>query len=273
MRNISADQEEILTLLVEAERCVPKEQRHPFMIVRPYGAPGEALIHQAWKGPKTVFPGDLELLAQAGLINYTSLGGGHRGVYVTPAGFDYYSDLQRSHGEPLERVEAIPLRFISGSWFRQAYSAAHEKWEQAEALLWADDSDKNLSAVGHFAREALQEFAEALLKRLGVPIVEPDKAKVKNRIKAAIDARRPYIATTVRPMLEALVDYWAAVVPLVQRQEHAGQREGAALTAVDAHRVVFHTAVLMYELHHTLEPRALPPNSASTGRPASPSAR
>ena len=255
MRQIAKDQDELLALLVEAERRVPKDQRHPFVVHTPAGIPGVALIHPGWQGPGSVFQGDIEVLAHAGLVNFTTVGVGVRAVYVTPAGFAYYEDQQRSHGEPLERIERAPLRFISGEWFHRNYPAAYAKWKEAESLLWAQDTDVNLSAVGHFTREALQEFADTLVRRLSIQNIEPDKARVNNRIRAAIEARRAQLPTSVPPLLDAMLNYWTVVVGLVQRQEHAGQREGEPLTAVDAQRVVLHTAILMHELHHNLDRR------------------
>jgi hypothetical protein len=48
------------------------------------------------------------------------------------------------------------------------------------------------------------------------------------------------------------VDYWGTVSDLVQRQEHGAQKQGAELTWEDARRVVFQTAIVMYEVSRAL---------------------
>ncbi len=47
------------------------------------------------------------------------------------------------------------------------------------------------------------------------------------------------------------MSYWGTVSDLAQRQEHAAEREGEALTADDARRVVWYSALVMYELDRT----------------------
>ena len=48
--------------------------------------------------------------------------------------------------------------------------------------------------------------------------------------------------------LDALIRYWGTVSDLVQRQVHDATREGASLTVEDSRRVVFQTAMVMYEV-------------------------
>jgi hypothetical protein len=49
-------------------------------------------------------------------------------------------------------------------------------------------------------------------------------------------------------MLKALLAYWGTVNDLVQRQEHGGQKEREPLKWEDGRRVVFQTAVVMFEI-------------------------
>jgi hypothetical protein len=53
--------------------------------------------------------------------------------------------------------------------------------------------------------------------------------------------------------LEALVPFRGTVSDLVQRQEHGGQREGAPLRWEDGRRLVFQTAVIMFEIDSALK--------------------
>jgi hypothetical protein len=45
---------------------------------------------------------------------------------------------------------------------------------------------------------------------------------------------------------------YATVSDLVQRQEHAGQREGEPLVWEDGRRIVFQTAIVMFEIDRSL---------------------
>jgi hypothetical protein len=48
--------------------------------------------------------------------------------------------------------------------------------------------------------------------------------------------------------------YWGTVNDLIQRQEHGAQREGGALAWEDGRRVVFQTAIVMFEIDRSLSP-------------------
>lgn len=248
---LDAEQEDLLVALVEAERRIPHGHRDKFLVDHTDGPPGVDILHPGWPSSQRVFLGNLELLAQANLINM-----GHDGrsedFYVTPAGFAYYADLKSQHGEPLRRIEKNQLEFISGDWFRTHYPKAHEKWHQAESLLWEEDSRRNASIVGHLVREAMQEFADSLVTTLSVPGVTHEKSHTVARIRAAIEFSSESLGSTVKPFLDALLTYWGTLNDLVQRQEHAAQREAEDLLFPDARRIVFHSAAVMFELHNTL---------------------
>jgi hypothetical protein len=62
-----------------------------------------------------------------------------------------------------------------------------------------------------------------------------------------IAAAFPGLAGPRGEVLERLGDYSEATVKLVQRQEHAAQKEGEPLTWADARRVVLHVAFVMFE--------------------------
>lgn len=62
----------------------------------------------------------------------------------------------------------------------------------------------------------------------------------------------PKLGTTEEPFLEAVVAYWGTVADLIERQEHGAQKEGEALTWEDARRIVFHTAIVMFEVDRSL---------------------
>jgi hypothetical protein len=73
------------------------------------------------------------------------------------------------------------------------------------------------------------------------------------RIRAAIAERKPSMSSSVSTALDALLVYWGCVNDLIQRQEHAGLKEGERLTWADSRRVVFLLAMVFYELDAVLE--------------------
>ena len=79
----------------------------------------------------------------------------------------------------------------------------------------------------------------------------PDKSRDINRIQAVVDQRRSQLGTTAA-LLDALVSYWRVVSGLVQRQEHGAQKEGRPLVWEDGRRVVFQTAIIMFEVDRML---------------------
>lgn len=82
--------------------------------------------------------------------------------------------------------------------------------------------------------------------------VPEDKAKTVARLRAVLNQHADQLGTTAKPFLDALLAYWGTVNDLVQRQEHGGQKEGAVLLWEDGRRVVFQTAVVMYEVDQGL---------------------
>ena len=129
--------------------------------------------------------------------------------------------------------------------------AAYDRWRRAANILWSEHPEGQLSEIGHYCRESMQEFAEVLAR--GLPVMDQtDKTQTISRVRAAIDNASTGLGSRVTQMLKALVDYWRAVSELAQRQEHAAQREGEPLSWEDARRVVFQTALVMYELDRAL---------------------
>ncbi len=243
-------QEKLLIDLVEAEKKVPREKRRYFFVARSVGLPGVHLIHSGWKETeKRVFEGDIDSLERAGLIAMSADGRtGRNGFYVTQAGFAFYADLMARKGQPLERVQNVTREYVDSASFQRRYPAAYAKWAQAESMLWESDSNPSFTTIGHLSREAMQEFADALIERFHPAGVESDPAKTVGRIRSVLNTLSPSIGTTEKPFLDALVNYWGTVSDLVQRQEHGGKREKEPLVWSDARRIVFQVAIVMYEI-------------------------
>ena len=247
---LEPEQEQLFETLVEAWRSVPRAQRDTFMFIR---AAGSDLIQgNGFSGE--VLATDVDELVNAGLLtvsNYHRRGSGFN-FYISADAVQYYEYLRRQAGSAVEQVEAVMREYLDSDRFRSGYPAAYARWREAVELLWGADSERELSTIGHKCREAIQEFATALVDRHQPPSVNPDKAKTRDRISAVVNLRRAELGEARSALLDAMFDYWRAAGDLVQRQEHAGQREGQPLGWEDGRRVVFQTAVVMFELDRTL---------------------
>ena len=132
--------------------------------------------------------------------------------------------------------------------FQRKYPTGYQKWSQAEKLLGQTDTEQQLTTIGHLCREAIQGFSEALVDHHKPPNVTDDKAKSVARVRAILEMRRQQLGSTERRFLDALLAYWGAITDLIQRQEHGALKKGEMLVWEDARRVVFHTAIVMFEI-------------------------
>lgn len=243
---LEPEQEELLMTLVEAARNVPRSKRREFAILQ--SGAGDFLGHPGLpKDKHQIYFGDVKILARAGLLNLDS----SRGTPlfdVLPLGFRYYEYLKKRAGEPVERIQATVGDYLNAHEFQNKYPEAFEKWSSAEDLLWRADTEQQLTTIGHLCREAVQEFATTLVERFQPPDVTADKARTVARVKAVLDLKAGEIGTTERRLLKALLIYWRRVNDLIQRQEHGAQKEEEELVWEDAQRVVFQTAIVMFEI-------------------------
>jgi hypothetical protein len=245
---LEREQEDLFMELVEATRNVPRAERQPFHLVRTMGG---SLIHGNGYRVR-VLEEDLLTLQSVGLIQVTRHAQHGFSFFIPPPALQYYEELKASLGEPMEQVEDEVLRYLDGASFQQKYPVAFALWKDATALLWHADSARELSTIGHKCRETVQEFLTALIDRFQVRDAPPDKARTRERFSAVLAARRGELGEVRAKLLDALFNYWRAVGDLVQRQEHAGQREGEPLIWEDARRVVFQTALVMVEIDRTI---------------------
>ena len=246
-------QEELLSRLVEAFRNAPREQRQKFVVVSVLNGPTRVLHPGLPGGSLDWYRGDVEALAREGFLAASY---GPRGIDqfdVTRYGMAYYEEMKYRTGQPLQQVQQETRFYLDAEPFRRLYSAAYGKWSQAERLLWSSETEPQLTTIGHLCREAMQEFATTLVEHFQPPDVDSDKSKDIKRIAAVLAHQSGQLGATERSLLEALLNYWAKVSALVQRQEHGGQREGTPLVWEDARRVVFQTAVVMFEVDRSLQ--------------------
>jgi len=244
---LESEQKELLAYLVETMRSIPREQRSKFIVSQSNG--GDELIYPGYPSKnRKIFIGDVEVLAHARLVTITQVSPYTINVNILPQGLAYYDHMKRQAAQPTANVETAMRMYLDSTTFQQKYPQAYKKWAQAEEMLWSSDSIDQLTTIGHLSREAFQEFAAALVIQQGLQDIDPNKAHDVNRIKAVLDKLANQLAQTEKPFLNALLEYWGVVSDLIQRQEHGAQKEGTELVWEDARRVVFHVAIVMFEL-------------------------
>jgi hypothetical protein len=248
---LEQEQEELLKTLVEASRNVPRDQREDFHLMM--DADGSSIMHPGLRGRELrVNKGDVDILDAEGLLIVTHSGRWGFSFVVTPWGASLYAELQHRSGAPTQQVEETLRRYLDSDAFQSSYPEAYRKWASAAELLWNSDSQQQLTTIGHLCREAMQEFATALVNRRQPTGVDTDKAHDVARIRSVLGQHASTLGTTAAPFLDALLVYWGTLSDLVQRQEHGAQKEGRPLVWEDGRRVVFQTANVMFEIDRTL---------------------
>jgi hypothetical protein len=249
---LEPEQQGLLGTLVEASRAQSGAERSPFYFDETLSH-GDLIDHPGLiPRPMQVSGGDLKLLLRTPLLALSSTGAGSVEFLVTPEGFAYYREWKSLTEQPLERVATEVRSYFDQAGFASEFGAAYARWAQAESLLWGDDSQRDLTTIGHLCREAMQAFATALVDRFAPGDAPGEPAKTKSRMEAVLKARASALGETEAAFLEALHVYWCALDELVQRQEHGAQRERTPLLWEDGRRVVFQTAVVMLEVARSL---------------------
>ncbi len=245
-------QEGLLIQLVDLTRDYPNVKNAKFMVSQTFG--GDSLIHPYLpenNRPK-VYLGNIEVLAEAGLLTLGYSPNGTPNFDVTPLGYRYYDYLKKQMGTPIERVEKTVRNFLNASQFQHNYPTAFEKWTKAEELLWQPDAQQHFSTIGHLCREAAQEFADALVNIHQPTDVSSDKTKTVARLQSVVKMKFQNEHKTKRAYLDALIAYWGTVNDLIQRQEHLSEKEGQPVVVEDARLVVFQTLIVMFEIDRAL---------------------
>lgn len=249
---LEPSQQTILIKLVEAARNVPMEKRQEFFSVPEIGRGGSVSHPGLIGGELEASNGDLRILLNEGLLLLLRELQYGFSFEVTPLGYKLYTQIKRRLGQPVERISTTIRSYLDAHQFRQHHPKAYAKWTDAEALLWGIDVDTQLTTIGHLCREAMQEFATELVEKYKPPNVLTDKQNTKNRVGEVIKMHGAKLGDTEKPFLDALFGYWEQLILLVNRQEHGGQREKATLVWEDARRVVFQTAVTMFEIDRAI---------------------
>ena len=248
---LEPEQKDLLTIMVEASRNVSKEDMEGFLFVATFG--GSSILHKGLpNGEVAAYIGDLEALANLGLLQRRFSSKGSPIFDIAPLGYKYYEHLILSTIQPLRRVEEKIMHYLDAEYFQTKYVKAFQKWSTANDKLWSTDSERQLTEIGHLCREAMQKFITVLVDQFQPPDVDTDKAHTVARLKAVLNLRSSQLGETVTDFLDALIAYWGTVSDLVQRQEHDSQIEGRPLVWEDGRRVIFQTAMVMFEIDRSL---------------------
>lgn len=239
----------LLREIADAARSAPRDKRE-FMVLPHLGGcslmgPGDrATLSEAERR-------DIDDLVAANLLRIRRRGRHEYSFTVTPEAYAYLATLDE--GEPLKRVETeVTATYMEAAAFRSKYPIAYQRWKEAADLLWGPAADTEMTTIGHKTREAVQEFASALVGIHQIADAPPDPAKTVARLQAVVDSHRERLGEARRHLLDALIAYWGEVNDLLQRQEHGGQKEGEPLAWEDGRRAVFQTAIVMYEIDRTI---------------------
>lgn len=240
----------LLERLVEAGRSVPAEERDYFSFIPLM----QASMVDGNGTRLQVRDEDLDILNSCGftqIIKYHGDGHGYN-FFVTPSGTKAYREIHDAAQEATENVEGEMRDYLAAAAFRANYPESYERWSEVSEILWKAETDTDYSMIGHKCRELMHVFISELIVRESVTGADPDVAKTVSRLRTVLETKRDERGKSKRAFLDALLAYWGTVADLVQRQEHAGQREGEPLNWEDARRVVFHTAVVMFEIDRTI---------------------
>lgn len=247
---LEPEQKQLLCEFVEADRRAPKSRRGKFFAISTFGT--SYFMYDSVPGTKVIGSlTDTEILAEKGLLGRGYTPTGDPTFYVKPEGIHYYKELKQAD-QPPQAIEKEVRRYLSSDEFKNLYPIPFKKLTDAETLLWDSDSEDQFTTIGHLCREALQEFADALVQKYRPPNVDPDKAHTVARIKSILELRSQNLGSTENEFLKSLIAYWGCVSDLVQRQEHGSQRDKDSLLWGDARRVVFQTFTVMYEIYRSL---------------------
>lgn len=136
------EQAELLTVLVEAARSVPRTAREPFFYIQFMG--GTTLMHSGLAAigqqEYQAYLDDFKELASRGLIRLEASGPSSYSLDVTAAGFHRYEQMKNERGQSVVRLEAELRNYVDSELFTRRHPAAMAKWKQAESALWSSDS-------------------------------------------------------------------------------------------------------------------------------------
>lgn len=248
---IDSEQKKIFIHFVDKYKDIIKDKRYKF--VATHLADGSTIIGHPLK-PNIDFKIskiDFEALSFNNLFNGYYLDSPHTMQFIISLeALEVYELLKKEKILPLDRVENDSSNYIKSKEFIEKYPRAYQKWLMAEELYLKETNNKNLTTIGHLCRESLQEFSEELLVNKFINKKFP-KSHIIAKIKYVFETIGNNSSSTEK-FLDSLLNYWGNVSDLVQKQEHGAQKEKSVLKINDARRIIFHSAIVMYEIDKTI---------------------
>jgi hypothetical protein len=240
------EQNDLVIRLVEASRRVPIGERRKFWLSESHSQIEGTLDHPGLeRHSRGAYRGDIEELGSKGLLNLVQGPSRELTFDVRPEGFRYYSELQRSAGTGVARLERVNRSSLDTPRFRKLYPEAYERWSRAEARLWQPQAEAELTAVGLLLRECLQHFATALVDRFKPPDVKEDRSKDHSRVRSVLAMQEEAVG---QKTWSAVAESWQSTSKLVQRLVHGAERQDRPLRWEDARRAVFLVVSAMVQI-------------------------
>jgi hypothetical protein len=146
---LEQERKDLLALMVEAQRTVPREQWTEYFVQRMSG--GETFFYGPGMNTSGVVPSDLDALADWGLLRPGFTSSGNSSYDITPDGRRYYEWMKLEQGQPAERVEIETRQHLEGDEFRKEHPRAYDKWSKADTLLWGADTETAFTQIGLYS--------------------------------------------------------------------------------------------------------------------------
>lgn len=195
---------------------------------------------------------NFEAFCESGLFHTSNSSSQGARFIINQHGLKIYEELKNERILPFKGIEKTVIEYLKSSHFIDKFPKAYKKWLNAENVFSKELSNENLTTIGHLCRESLQEFSDELLEIKSIQNTF-EKSKIIDKMRAIFDnidtIKR---SKSTKAFLNALLNYWGSLSDLVQKQEHDSQKEGEILTNEDARRIIFHTAIIMYEIDKTI---------------------
>ena len=241
-RHLESEQILLFEQLVEATNAVARSEREPFMYLRTLGG---AFV----KGNRfavEVVVGDVEELVERDLLRMVKPTSSGMTFTVPAKSLAAYTELKKSAPSQVQNVETEIRLFLDGREFKDRHQKSYARWAEASDLYWSIDFESDISTIGLKCREALQFFATELVNEQEQPF-DDDVERTVNRLRALVKQYSDRLGTKQTTFFDSLIKYWRSVSDLANLQTHAHQKKGSPLEREDARRVVFQTALVMYE--------------------------
>ena len=197
---LEKEQTELLSLLAEAARKVPREKRGKFLFVEAFG--GASIVHPGlsdWS--LKAYKGDIEVLAQKGflLLSYTSRDSIQ--FDITSRGFKYYDERECNPGLPIDRFEMMAIQLYGldqrlKEILRDILDSTQSTGTGVDATYYRAQHDDQLDVLDKlqkngFLRKELDKYWVSLY---GLTLLDSEKAKalVENFEKIFSELKKRY---------------------------------------------------------------------------------